>query len=418
MAVVIFRDPLEDGSELIIVSKPINRMKLIAVKIICYLVHSVAILLVAMITMAFMYCFGDKSATNTSGIDFAMVPKMGGGLFIGGFIVILFFGGIAIIVNGVFNKVGILIITIGIGILMLIISTVAPLITTTPADYVSKKYGTDMESSRYVDLDGNYHNDVYSENSYYDDDGQIHGTVEYADKGLENTNTAIASYVDIGRQMSGVFDTFTSNRQFDDTANAFGSDYTYRYTLNDSDSILKHNGQYNFDPDTNKFLPNIDMRIDTSDYKSVVRYNVLGPGTNELLIYSFAGIKDDTVALYFNPKVSPLASLSSLHFYSGEEMYDIPDEYNTEVNEFIGTYAGRYDNIESPIDSPKTMFQQMFQCYPYGMVREADPISAMRDVGRFFRSIILYDLLQNDKSPIYNGRSLGFTIGVDQPPST
>jgi hypothetical protein len=368
-----------------------------------------------MVIMAFMYCFGQKSATNSNGIDFSIVPKMEGGLFVGGVVTILLFGGVAIIVNGVFNKIGILIITIGIAIIMNIVTTIVPFIATTPQKYISKKYGTEMNSSRYIDLEGNYHNTVYSKNNYYDNDGTFHGTKEYAEAGVKETNNAFASYINMGSQISGIFNMFTLDTNFDATANAFGEDYTYKYALRSDEPIVMQNGKFNFDPKLNTFLPNITMSQLTRDYKTVIKYNVYGPSTDDLLIYSLAGMKDDTIAYYRATDANPLQALRTVKFYSGKDMYAVAPENEADIIANIGTYASRNDSL-LPGQTPN-LIQQFYQYKPYGSILPSlPPIETGDTLNNYFRSIILYDLFANPDSYFYDGDKLGVHIGVNDYP--
>ncbi|GHU33427.1 hypothetical protein FACS1894166_08850 [Bacilli bacterium] len=300
-----------------------------------------------MIIMAFMYCFGRKTATHTNGVDFATIPKMEGGLFLGGLVIILLFGGIAIIVNGVFNKIGILIITIGIAVVLNIINTVIPFIATTPDKYISRVYKNEMDSSRYIDVDGKFHNAVYALNNYTDSSNNYYGTEYYADQGNKNTSGAFPSYINVGSQLSEIFNAFTTNKKFDETANAFGEDYTYRYSLrtteasNEITPILKYNlapeQKFNLDPKTNPFLPNIYMKVRTKDYQQQVSYRVFGPSTTDLLLYSFLGMKDDAVAYYRPNTVNLLKYIGRVKFYSREDVYNLPPKDIPEIMANIGT---------------------------------------------------------------------------------
>jgi hypothetical protein len=67
---------------------------------------------------------------------------------IGGLITFTLFAAIAIIISCVSGKIGIMVSTIGISILLNITHMALPMLATTPSDYISKKYNVDFDSYR------------------------------------------------------------------------------------------------------------------------------------------------------------------------------------------------------------------------------------------------------------------------------
>jgi ABC-type transport system involved in multi-copper enzyme maturation permease subunit len=124
--VVIFRDPKDDGTELIIFSKPINRLKLIITK---FLVLITAGIIIIVVTTAIFSCT-------------ALLPKYIKGdaphnmwnYALGGLVTFLFFGAVAVIISVASGKIGIMCMTIGVSIVMNITHIALPIIAKTQND--------------------------------------------------------------------------------------------------------------------------------------------------------------------------------------------------------------------------------------------------------------------------------------------
>jgi ABC-2 type transport system permease protein len=178
MAVVIFRDSKEDGSELIIMSKPIARWKIIVTKFICFGNMTLIMIAVSMLIMIGTLGFGKFNlASNPNGINMSELTEMLLGLLMGTLIVCLLFGAIAILLSVISGKIIIMVSTIGVAVIFNIIYMLVPILSITPNKYVINQYSIYLNSMNYVGIDGKMHTGVYANNVRFltddhDDDDQ------------------------------------------------------------------------------------------------------------------------------------------------------------------------------------------------------------------------------------------------------
>jgi hypothetical protein len=104
--------------------------------------------------------FGKYSPTNDRGLNFDKMPAMIGGLIIGSLLSIILFGAIAILISAIAGKVVIMIGTIGIAIVINVLYSILPVVTTMPDDYVRDNFSISLNTHRYVGLDGKMHDAV------------------------------------------------------------------------------------------------------------------------------------------------------------------------------------------------------------------------------------------------------------------
>jgi ABC-type transport system involved in multi-copper enzyme maturation permease subunit len=239
MAVIIFRESRDDGTELIIMSKPINRWKIILVKFISYLLTSAIVIAGGVILMLCTLFFGKYSPTHLDGIDYSVLPGMIGGLVLAGVITILLFGAVAILISAFAGKVVIMITTIGIAIIIYILQQVLPFAATTPSSYIKNNYSMELKTHRAVGTDGKMHNSFNAEHVATIDDVR-YDSLFYANEGLSHATGAIACYANVGQQITNLYHAFSTKEESVTLNTPFGSKYDKKYTItNNKNSIFQ-----------------------------------------------------------------------------------------------------------------------------------------------------------------------------------
>lgn len=129
IAVELFRDGIENGSEIIIFSKPLRRTHIIWSKIIVMLT---IILLISALTMV-LALFSGLSYYKAFNVGL-----FGAGALVASWIIFIFFGSIGIFASLFLKKVGTILITTGFAVAMMLYTFITGIITTSPAAYFNQ----------------------------------------------------------------------------------------------------------------------------------------------------------------------------------------------------------------------------------------------------------------------------------------
>jgi hypothetical protein len=181
--------------------------------------------------------FGRYSANNLDGIDYSLLPGMVGGLILAGFITILLFGAIAILISAFAGKVAIMITTIGIAIIINVLQQVLPFAATTPSSYVKSNYSMELMTHRPVSTDGKMHNSFNAEHVAVID-GVNYDSLFYAKQGLDHATGAIACYANIGQQITNLYHAFATKEESVMENTPFGSRYDKKYTITNNEKSI------------------------------------------------------------------------------------------------------------------------------------------------------------------------------------
>jgi ABC-2 type transport system permease protein len=188
----VFSDPKTNGSELIIIAKPIKRIKLICAKFLVVLSVGTIIILISMI---FILISGN-SDQNISGIL--------GRYLLGTFIISLLFSSIAMIMNCFSGKIGILCTTVGLAVLLSIMHMTIPLTVTNQTDYLKEQFGLDFKVRPFMtrSQDGKVKMQKTVGLNVYSETNQ---TLELLEKTNQKVNNFAETYLDVGGQMTKMF---------------------------------------------------------------------------------------------------------------------------------------------------------------------------------------------------------------------
>ncbi|MCQ3908331.1 MAG: ABC-2 transporter permease [Mycoplasmoidaceae bacterium] len=152
LAINIFKDTNDDGTELIIISKPISRFKIVLTK---FLLFGFICLLVN-ITTVLLTCFTAFLPRTESRFYLGLLVSM----FIGNAVTFALFGSISILLTVKFVKVGVIVTNIIISLVFLIYQTLTLFVFSTPAVILDKN---SMSASTYILFDRNTETGDYKE---------------------------------------------------------------------------------------------------------------------------------------------------------------------------------------------------------------------------------------------------------------
>jgi len=242
IAVIVFRDPRDDGSELIVSSKPLERRKVIFIKFLIYTLYMLIVIVSSMILALFLMCFGDKSQSNPNGFDFDKLGPLEGTLFIGSAITALLFASIAVIISIFGSKVSIMVGVIGISIVLDIIAFVMPYIALSPSNYLSQNKDISMVTTRYStlpdeqnDYEAEFTNGVYA-------DTKAGNTYQLYQEAISKSGSLVGSYLDVATQLSSIYNMFGIVDQQSYETQYFGSSSHTNYRIDQKDNITNLTG--------------------------------------------------------------------------------------------------------------------------------------------------------------------------------
>ena len=182
IAIQLFRAGIDDGSEIIIIAKPISRSSIVWGKLFVFLSLSVLISGVA----SFLCCF--TIWTNHGGKVIGDSVTLGA--FLGTLIIYLIFGSIAVMLSLVVKKLGTILITVGLFCVLIVYGMVASFTITTPSKDLIENQGVDLKATSLVQK--NNDNSVkYQWGAIAQNNGKI-VTNKYLEETLGNNNSVNA----------------------------------------------------------------------------------------------------------------------------------------------------------------------------------------------------------------------------------
>ncbi|MDR0674793.1 MAG: ABC transporter permease [Mycoplasmataceae bacterium] len=144
ISIAIFKDYRDDGTELILVTKPINRTKTTIAKFMLFFSFSFAFALITLINAPITFIFKDVTAAQVSGLTLS--------LLFSNFTILITYGMLATFVSLFANKIWTILGNVIVVVLLSIISTVNALVIKTPAA-LAKKDGYAIVSVQYLSND-------------------------------------------------------------------------------------------------------------------------------------------------------------------------------------------------------------------------------------------------------------------------
>lgn len=152
LAINIFKDTQEEGTELIVISKPITRNKIVLTKFLVFGFVCLLVNITAVILTAFTILLPETEKTYFTGLIVSM--------FIGNAVVFAIMGAISILTSVKWAKIGVIVTNLLLTLIFLIFQILAAFVFKTPTQALQKKDATvsshiyaqrDMETGEYVE---------------------------------------------------------------------------------------------------------------------------------------------------------------------------------------------------------------------------------------------------------------------------
>lgn len=378
LVIYAFRSDIEDGTELIIYSKPLRRTKILISKFIWIVLGGLIISLGYVIIALFTYCFGQYNpVNNVGGIVFSKVPLLIGSLIIGPFVVNLLFSGIGILISKFGNKLQVIISVTMISIAISVYDIVGSVVLNSTKDNIKAKYGGNINSFASKTNDSQFENYTYYNTQPATD-------LYEAYKENPDIVNRTYQYLNICKQLTDFYKSFN----VDDVDNAlettaFGSSVNYTSKIsNQENTLLKHfiDNYEHFDIDSYPLLMPIK--------NSIFSKNNINP-SNDSFGYMFLGINPSLLTwLKFIGASSHTAWVSNLT----RVFAFVPTTYIVD-NELLK--VGNADLSEFDADIYKTITHEILSNPDYNTIKNTDEKGKSQDTQTNFTQMC-YNFIKNN----------------------
>ena len=378
VVVYAFRSDIEDGTELIIYSKPLRRTKILISKFIWIVLGGLIISLGYVIIALFTYCFGQYDpVNNVGGIVFSKVPLLIGSLIIGPFVVNLLFSGIGILISKFGNKLQVIISVTMISIAISVYDIVGSVVLNSTKDNIEAKYGGNINSFASKTNDSQFENYTYYNTQPATD-------LYEAYKENPDIVNKTYQYLNICKQLTDFYKSFN----VDDVDNAlettaFGSSVNYTSKIsNQENTLLKHfiDNYEHFNIDSYPLLMPIK--------DSIFSKNNINP-SNGSFGYMFLGINPSLLTwLKFIGASSHTAWVSNLT----RVFAFVPTTYIVD-NELLK--VGNADLSEFDADIYKTITHEILSNPDYNTIKNTDEKGKSQDTQTNFTQMC-YSFIKNN----------------------
>ena len=236
LVIYIFRSGIEDQTELIIMSKPIKRSKIILAKFIWVLIFGLFIVLGESFISLFTLCFGQYDPIdNIKGMHYEKLLPLIGSLFLGTMVVCLVFDSLGILISIFGNKVQIIITLVAVAIVFSIYDVVNRMIIYPIASNIKDEIGSSPKSFQIKTANGQYDNFVYTQTVSESDAYELY-------KRHNSPVNALSSYLNFNGQLSKIYSSFGVNDiQYSLCNKSFGDDSSLNVTIkNQNDNLLAY----------------------------------------------------------------------------------------------------------------------------------------------------------------------------------
>jgi ABC-type transport system involved in multi-copper enzyme maturation permease subunit len=147
--ILIFKNDLFDGGRLLVSTKPISRSQIMLCKLLVYFTVTIFTVFVSLIIVATVL-FLPSARTDIDLYDSLFVS-----ILIDGLLLFFVFGGIAILLVSFVNQIGLMICMIGGAVGFAVFDIIAPSITFSNAELITRRTGAKVDTYKFVDYQGN-----------------------------------------------------------------------------------------------------------------------------------------------------------------------------------------------------------------------------------------------------------------------
>jgi ABC-type transport system involved in multi-copper enzyme maturation permease subunit len=241
LAIAIFKDYRDNGAELIVVSKPISRYKIILTKFLVYMfVSLIFVLFLALISLS-TFSFGSVSGKDVGSLVFSII--------ISNLVFIIAFGFLSTIVSIFFSKVWTILANILVVIVLNIYSTITVIVVKSPGD-IANNEGSVIITSQYLSKNGEVKSMGALTPQFKQDehgfslDASFDNEVEQWNRYVNSSSANLATKFDFIHQFALMSNMLTLQEKMNDKAsNYFGSSRFFNYKINKSITNLEREDQ-------------------------------------------------------------------------------------------------------------------------------------------------------------------------------
>ena len=222
LAITIFRITREDGTELIVSSKPLTKSQCLFLKTLVYVIIMLFVCVICVvITSLLLPVFGEYNEyTNITGIAIDKYIAINLSVLVGNLLNMFLFGGLAILFSLIGGQIITMIGCIGMVLFLSLINFLAPRIFTTPIDLLSNDYGISIKSFNCNTLN-QYESNLADKQINFasiecttgrDGKEEYHyDTAKYWLLAQTSSNISKIHYFNIAKQLSSSFSSFVMN---------------------------------------------------------------------------------------------------------------------------------------------------------------------------------------------------------------
>lgn len=291
-AVIIFREGIDDGSELIIAAKPIRRSRYLFIKFGLFIIIVIFTTILSMVLSCFILCWGQQTIFNPTGVTNDQFYSLFLSLLIGNVICMAIFGSIAILLSMISGKIMIMVGTISISIVLALFNFLIPTIAKSPVKTLSDDYGLNIYTRFYSTGNQltNSSDEVLKNGAYITVVND--NTAEYWKKVTKNSGLNVANYFDFGGQLSTLFNLFELQQNTLEVAEegTIGQFSNFSYSMNEDDKV------YNQKNINSNSIPSFSFHLQERDGLTKVLVDLKAISSS---IYShdknFYGVKEDAI---------------------------------------------------------------------------------------------------------------------------
>lgn len=239
-AIIVFKDHREDGTDILVIAKPLKRWQIIFSKFTTYIIVSLVAIFGCIFIALFTACFPHATFSNAYvGIQMKYYGPLIGSIFFGNMISMILFGVISVIISLFFNKVGTIAIVESIVIIMYILNISFSAIVDSPINIANKK-GIDIKTKYYYDIENQEVNQValFDFAEYNGDLLQFDASQFWKDCN-DKSFYAASKNMDIAAQLASNFKSFgLTQTESGLSEQLFGYSADYNFVLDDN--IIKN----------------------------------------------------------------------------------------------------------------------------------------------------------------------------------
>lgn len=297
LTVAVFKRDREDGSDLLLSVKPVKKWTTILIKMCIYLIGILIFTGLSVALVSLTKTFGEYGPDNLRGIDSQQYVSLLLSILVGNIINMLIFGSIATIIAALGPSLAVLLGTIGLGFVLSVLNFIFPRISSTPSTTLETSHNLKISTysantvSQYIEDDNEAIPKSFATIDCYSSQG-VFDTYEYWNVAKQETKSQLLNYVDLGKQLSMLYQTFGMNDEQIKSAKKLniGASVSYDYQILKDTSIKNKDNVENNEYPIGGYLINEIEGVRTMSVALLGNYLSKTLSENWSLISTIAGL--------------------------------------------------------------------------------------------------------------------------------